>query len=119
MSSISSIPPALLALLIAAGVASLVATGITAFRLEPGRNRTAWTLWACASAVFVAGMTFGALARLEGFDHAEGSVNAFLAVYAALAAVGIAARLPPGPSSLAISSSTARRSCSRSWRSPR
>ena len=94
MSSISSIPPALLALLIAAGVASLVATGITAFRLEPGRNRTAWTLWACASAVFVAGMTFGALARLEGFDHAEGSVNAFLAVYAALAAVGIAARLP-------------------------
>ena len=94
MSSISSIPPALLALLIAAGVASLVATGITAFRLEPGRNRTAWTLWACASAVFVAGMTFGALARLAGFDHAEGSVNAFLAVYAALAAVGIAARLP-------------------------
>jgi diguanylate cyclase (GGDEF)-like protein/PAS domain S-box-containing protein len=94
VSSISSIPPALLVLLIAAGVASLAATGLAAYRLPSGRHRTAWTLWACASAFYLAAMILGAGADAQGVRHVEGPVNALLAAYAVLAALAIAARLP-------------------------
>jgi diguanylate cyclase (GGDEF)-like protein/PAS domain S-box-containing protein len=94
VSSISSIPPALLALLIAVGVATLASTAVAAYRLPPGRHRTAWTLWACASAVYLAAMALGSIADAYGVHDAEGPVSLLLAAYAALAALGIAARLP-------------------------
>jgi diguanylate cyclase (GGDEF)-like protein/PAS domain S-box-containing protein len=94
VSSISTIPPALLAIALATGVIVL-GLGLLALARSPaGRHRTAWQFWSAALGLDVVATTIGMVHRLADIGIPPGVVESIVALAAALAALGVIARLP-------------------------
>jgi diguanylate cyclase (GGDEF)-like protein/PAS domain S-box-containing protein len=96
VSSIATIPPALLVPVLVVAAAALGTGLLASSRLAEGRHRTAWRLWCAALALDVAAAAIGTAHRLAGIGVAPGAVEAVLALAAVLAAFGVVARLPAG-----------------------
>ena len=96
MSSISTTPPALLAIVLATGAVVLGLALLSLSRVPEGRHRTAWRLWCAALALDVAGTAIGTAHRVADVGIAPGVVESIMALAAALATLGVVARLPAG-----------------------
>ncbi len=94
MSSISTIPPALLAIALATGLVVL-GLGLSALaRIPAGRHRTAWRLWCAALGLDVVATAMGMVHWPAHSGIPAGVVESIVALAAGLAALGVIARLP-------------------------
>jgi diguanylate cyclase (GGDEF)-like protein/PAS domain S-box-containing protein len=96
VSSVPTIHPALLLLVVVVGVAVLAVAIMTLAKVPRGRHRTAWWLWSAALALNAAATDVAAGHSAFGTDAPPGLVEGILAAAALLGAAGVVARLPKG-----------------------
>jgi len=94
VSSISTIPAALFAIALATGVVVLGLGLLALARIPEGRHRRAWQLWCAALGLDVAATAIGMAHQLAGIGIPPGVVESIVALAAAVATMGVVARLP-------------------------
>ena len=87
---------------LAAGSAVFMAALVAAFRLEAGRVRIAWSFWAGAVGVWLAGSVLRAVGTATGGDL-EPAADALWLLFAVLGLIGLSYRVPPGLLSFRLS----------------